>query len=151
MEIPQYVYWMPNNEPGFVLPDKDQFQAATVIKAVKGQKLDYGFYFSLLADRVQKLFNECANPEDELFDTYNIFERLNLITIYEQTDNLSKVGEMFVFNNLRMQEHLSFAGLFEAMPKVLEENNPEAERLYNEIEFEGWFCAVATRGAEDYR
>ncbi len=37
MEMPEYVYWMPTNEPGFVFPDEYQFQAATVIKA-EGQK-----------------------------------------------------------------------------------------------------------------
>jgi hypothetical protein len=151
MNVPEYVYWMPTNEPGFVLPDQYQFQAATVIKAVKGQKLDYDLYFSLLADRVQKLFNECDNPEDELFDTYNALERLNLITIYEQTNDLSKVGEMFVFNNERLQEHLCFAGLFEAMPKVLEENDPETEKLYKDIDFEGWFIAVSISQPDDYR
>jgi hypothetical protein len=151
MEMPEYVYWMPLNKPGFVLPDQYQFQAATVIKVVKGQKLDYDLYFSLLADRVQKLFNECDNPEDELFDTYNALEGLNLITIYEQTSNLSKVGEMFVFNNHQLQEHLCSAGVFRAMPKVLEENNPEAEQLYNEVDFEGWSVAIATRETDDYR
>jgi hypothetical protein len=81
MEKPEYVYWMPTNEPSFVLPYLEQFQTATVIKAVKGQKMDFDIYFSLLADRVQYLINVAYDPVDSMFYTYDVLEGANLISI----------------------------------------------------------------------
>lgn len=151
MEKAEYVYWMPTNKPSFVLPYQHQLQQATVIKAVKGQKLDQDIYFLLLADRVQSLIDECDDSEEMMFYIYNVLEGSNLISIYEQTKRVENAGESFVVNNYQLREHLYLAGVFQAMPKELNENNSQAEKLFNETDLEGWFSAVTTTLPEDYR
>lgn len=151
MEKPEYVYWMPTNEPSFVLPYQHQFQQATVIKAIKGQKLDQDLYFSLLADRIQFLIDVCFDPEDMMFYTFNVLEGSNLISIYEKTSTVKNAGRNFVFDNHLLREHLYLAGVFKAMPKQLNENDLEADELYNATDIESWFSAVTTTLPEDYR
>ena len=112
MEKAEYVYWMPTNKPSFVLPYQHQFQQATVIKAVKGQKLNQDIYFSLLSDRVQSLIDECDDSEDMMFYTYNVLEGSNLISIYQQTIRVKDAGKSFVFDNYQLREHLYLAGVF---------------------------------------
>lgn len=140
---------MPTNKPSFVLPYQHQFQQATVIKAVKGQNLYQDTYFWLLSDRVQSLVEECGDPEDMLFYTYNVLEGSNLISIYEKTTLVENAGESFVFNNYQLREHLYLAGVFQAIPKELNENNSQAEELFNETDLEDWFSAVTTTLSED--
>ena len=151
MEMPEYVYWMPTNEPSFVLPYQHQFQVATVIKAVKGQKMDEDIYFSLLADRIQSLVEDCNDSEDMMLYTYKVLEGSNLISIYEKANYVEDAGKSFVFNNYQLREHLHLAGVFQAMPKELSENNSQAEELFNESDLESWFSAVTTTLTEDYR
>jgi len=149
MEKPEYVYWMPTNEPSFVLPYQHQFQVATVIKAVKGQKMDSDIYFSLLSDRVQRLIDENDDSDDAMNYAFNVLQSSNLI--YEEPNNLETAGEEFVFQNFKLREHLYSAGVFETMPKELNENSAEAEELFNETDLENWFSAVTTTLSEDYR
>ena len=149
MEKPEYIYWMPTNKPSFVLPYQYQFQVATVIKAAKGQKMDSDIYFSLLSDRVQRLIDENDEPEDAMLYTFNVLESSNLI--YEKPSGLDTAGEDFIFQNFKLREHLHNAGVFETMPKELDENNSEAEELFNKTDLEDWFSAVTTTLPEDYR
>jgi hypothetical protein len=74
-----------------------------------------------------------------MFYAYDVLESDDLISIYVKPDKVKEVGGCFVFQNHNLQEHLHLAGVFETLPKVLEENDPEAERLYNDVDFEGWF------------
>ena len=149
MEKLEYVYWMPTNEPSFVLPYQHQFQVATVIKAVKGQKMDKDIYFSLLSDRVQRLIDENDDPEDAMIYAFNVLESSSLI--YEKPNDVETAGEEFIFQNFKLREHLYNTGVFETMPKELNESNSEAEELFNETDLEGWFSAVTTTLPEDYR
>ena len=151
MEKPEYVYWMPTNEPSFILPHQHPFQVATVIKAVKGEKMDNDNYFWLLSNRVQYLIEENDDPEDAIDYTYNVLEGSNLISIYEKTNRVEDAGSSFVFNNYQLRVHLSRAGVFESMPRELNENNSEAEIIFNETDLENWFDAVTTTLYEDYR
>lgn len=149
MEKPEYVYWMPTNEPSFVLPYQHQFQVSTVIKAVKGQKMDSDIYFSLLSDRIQRLIDENDDPENAMIYTFNVLESSSLI--YEKPNDVETAGEEFVFQNSSLRTHLQRAGVFETMPKELNENNSEAEELFNETDLENWFSAVTTTLSENYR
>ncbi|MDQ3634154.1 MAG: hypothetical protein M3405_06540 [Acidobacteriota bacterium] len=149
MEKPEYIYWMPTNKPSFILPYQYQFQVATVIKAVKGQKMGSDIYFSLLSDRVQHLIDENDEPEDAMIYTFNVLESSNLI--YEKPSGLYTVGEEFVFQNFKLREHLHSAGVFETMPTELNENNLEAEEFFNQTDLENWFSAVTTILSEEYR
>ena len=151
MEGPEYLFWMPTNEPSFVLPYRHQLQVANVIKAVKGQQLDTELYFSFLSDRVQYLLEQCDDPQDMLTYTYDVLERANLISIYEKTNRVKDAGKAFVLNNHLLREHLHLAGVFETMPKELIENNIEAEALFNRTDLENWFDAVTTSLSKDYR
>ena len=151
MKKPEYVYWMPTNEPGFVLPHQHPFQVSTVIKAIKGEKMDSDNYFWLLSDRIQYLIEKNDDPEDAMFYTYHILEGSNLISIYDKPDCVEDAGKSFVINNYQLRQHLRSAGVFEEMPKELNENNPEAEVLFNETDLENWFNAVTITLYEDYR
>lgn len=149
MKEPEYIYWMPTNEPSFILPSQYHYQAATVIKAVKGQKMDSDEYFGLLSDRVQRLIDENDDPEDAMIYTFNVLESSNLI--YAKPNSVETAGEEFVFQNFNLRLHLQRAGVFESLPKELNENSTEAEELFNDINLENWFSAVTTTLYEDYR
>ncbi len=112
MEKLEYVYWMPTNEPSFVLPYQHQFQIATVIKAVKGQKMDSDIYFSLLSDRVQRLINENETDAKPLslidaFRTASLnnpdaskiwLEKLESVTIDGVTEVFERIPEERISN-----------------------------------------------------
>lgn len=88
-----------------------------------------------------KLLQEIACLSSHRFDNRRYYKLCAYISF----------GKSFVLNNYQLREHFHLAGVFQAMPKELSENNSQAEELFNESDLESWFSAVTTTLTEDYR
>src|SRR5205085_8341297 len=148
MKRPEKVCWMPTNEPSFILPSQDAFQRATAIQAIKGQFIDSEIYFSLLADRVQDLINRADDPEYAMLYIYQLLEPMNLVD--ERPSEIETAGDVLVYQNDYLRERLYLAGVFETLPKQLDENNTQAEEMLNETNWESWLNALTTTPREEY-
>jgi hypothetical protein len=62
--------------------------------------------------------------------------------VREKPENEEKAGKHFVVDNPDLQEHLYLAGIMHSLPSVLDQNDPEAEMLYKEMDWEHWHSAA---------
>ncbi|HYY93848.1 MAG TPA: hypothetical protein VE713_04975 [Pyrinomonadaceae bacterium] len=138
--------WMPSGRATFVNPHPRALQIVGAIEGVEGQKLDPQVYLALLADRVQKMYDQ-APPEERKMQT-SVLSEAGLLDDRPTTETAAL---MLVLDNSLLQDRLRLMGLPGKLPPSLTHDDPAARKLIEETTLEQWVDVLTMMPAEPDR
>lgn len=124
--------WMPEGGP--------QTQAAAVIAAPPGQKLDLNLYRTYLGNRVALLVNEEEDAQGALDYLTEVLKGSQLLAD-EISPTLQNMANTVIVDNPEIQAKLEASGATIDLPEEMKQDR-QAERMFLETGLESWLAAI---------